>query len=104
MSGTSRGARVPDLASASAVGDPLALVRDGDLLELDVDAPWLTLHVSDEVQPEDREAWLTLASSFTRGPDRLYIDHVDQADTGAQFDFPAVGPGEDWGPCQPTSH
>jgi dihydroxy-acid dehydratase len=104
MSGTAYGACVLHVSPESAVGGPLALVRDGDFVELDVEARRLALHVPDEILAERRAAWQAPPPRFTRGYGRLYIDHVGQADTGADFDFLAGGPGEDWGPYQPTSH
>ncbi len=104
MSGTAYGACVLHVAPESAVGGPLALVRDGDLIELDVDARGLTLRVDDAELEARRAAWEPPSPRFTRGYGRLYVDHVRQADTGADLDFLAGGPGADWDPYQPTSH
>lgn len=104
MSGTAYGACVLHVAPESAVGGPLAFVRDGDLIELDVDARRLELRVDDEELAARRRAWTPPAPRFTRGYGRLYIDHVRQADSGADLDFLEGGPGVDWEPYEPTSH
>ncbi|QXT61784.1 IlvD/Edd family dehydratase [Tessaracoccus palaemonis] len=89
MSGTAYGTVVLHVAPEAAAGGPLALVRDGDWIELDVPGRTLTLDV-----PEDelagREPSLAAASAYaapSRGWERLYVDHVEQADTGADLDF-----------------
>jgi L-arabonate dehydrase len=104
MSGTSYGTCVLHVAPESAVGGPLALVRNGDEIELDVPARRLVLHVSDEELARRRAAWTPPPPAFTRGYGRLYLDHVLQAPDGADFDFLRGGPGQDWPPYEPTSH
>jgi dihydroxy-acid dehydratase len=104
MSGTAYGACVLHVAPESAVGGPLALVEDGDLVELDVEARKLTLHVADDVLAARRAAWQPPVPHFTRGYGSLYIGHVTQANEGADFDFLAGGPGVDLDPYRPTSH
>ncbi len=104
MSGTAYGACVLHVAPESAVGGPLALVRDGDLVELDVDNRRLDVHVDDEELAARRAAWRPPEPRFTRGYGRLYIEHVRQADSGADLDFLTGGPGADWEPYEPTSH
>jgi L-arabonate dehydrase len=104
MSGTAYGACVLHVAPESAVGGPLALVRDGDLIELDVDERTLNVKVSDAELHARREAWRPPTPHFTRGYGRLYIEHVRQADSGADLDFLEGGPGVDWKPYEPTSH
>ena len=63
------------------------VVRNGDLITLDVPARSLHLHVSEEEMAARRAAWVAPAPHATRGYQRLYIDHVLQADRGADFDF-----------------
>jgi len=87
MSGTAFGTTVLHIAPESAVGGPLALVKTGDLITLDVPARQLTLHVSDEEMQLRRLNWQEPAPVATRGWSRLYVDHVMQADTGCDLDF-----------------
>ena len=75
------------IAPESAVGGPLALVRDGDEIELDVPNRRLTLRVSDEELARRRAAWTPRPPHFTRGYGRLFLDHVTQANEGVDFDF-----------------
>ena len=104
MSGTAYGTCVLHVAPESAVGGPLAFVRDGDLIELDVDARRLELRVDDEELAARRAAWTPPTPRFTRGYGQLYIQHVRQADSGADLDFLQGGPGVDWDPYEPASH
>ncbi|OLC57907.1 MAG: dihydroxy-acid dehydratase [Candidatus Rokubacteria bacterium 13_1_40CM_4_69_39] len=87
MSGTSYGTVVLHVAPESAVGGPLALVRDGDAIELDVPNRRLTLRVGDEELDRRRSAWKPRPPRFTRGYGRLFLDHVLQANEGCDFDF-----------------
>jgi dihydroxy-acid dehydratase len=87
MSGTSYGACVLHVAPEAFVGGPLALVRDGDVIELDVEARRLSLRVSDEELARRRAAWTPPEPRFTRGWGALYARHVLQADRGCDFDF-----------------
>ncbi|HSF07087.1 MAG TPA: IlvD/Edd family dehydratase [Methylomirabilota bacterium] len=87
MSGTSYGTVVLHVAPESAVGGPLALVRDGDQIELDVPGRRLTLRVSDDELARRRAAWRPRLPHFTRGYGKLFVDHVLQANEGCDFDF-----------------
>ena len=87
MSGTSYGTVVLHIAPESAVGGPLALVRDGDEIELDVPRRRLTLGVGDEELARRRAAWQPRPPHFTRGYGRLFLEHVLQANEGCDFDF-----------------
>jgi L-arabonate dehydrase len=87
MSGTSYGTVVLHVAPESAVGGPLALVRDGDEIELDVARRTLTLRVDDTELARRKAAWTPRAPHFTRGYGRLFVDHVLQANEGCDFDF-----------------
>jgi len=87
MSGTAFGTIVLHVAPESAIGGPLALVRDGDRIELDVPARRLHLHVEDGELAVRRTEWQAPAPSFTRGYGRLYLEHVTQAPQGCDFDF-----------------
>jgi dihydroxy-acid dehydratase len=87
MSGTSYGACVLHVAPESFVGGPLAFVRDGDIIELDVPARRLSLRVSDEELAARRAAWKPRDVAYPRGYGHLYARHVTQADKGCDFDF-----------------
>jgi dihydroxy-acid dehydratase len=87
MSGTAYGTVVLHIAPEAAVGGPLALVKNGDMIELDVAERRLHLDVSDEELEHRRATWEPPAASFERGYYKLYIEHVMQADRGADLDF-----------------
>jgi dihydroxy-acid dehydratase len=89
MSGTAYGTVVLHVAPEAAAGGPLALVQTGDAITLDVPGRTLTLEVSEEELKRRRPNAATLAgfANPVRGWERLYIDHVQQADTGADLDF-----------------
>ena len=87
MSGTSYGTIVLHVAPESAVGGPLALVRDGDEIELDVANRRLHLHVSDEELARRRSEWQAPTPAFGRGYGQLFLRHVTQAPQGCDFDF-----------------
>jgi dihydroxy-acid dehydratase len=95
MSGTAYGTVVLHAAPEAAAGGPLALVETGDWITLDVPARTLTLEVPDDELARRREAWQPPAPAATRGWTRLYTDHVQQADTGADLDFLIGGSGHD---------
>jgi dihydroxy-acid dehydratase len=96
MSGTSYGTCVLHVAPESAIGGPLALVRDGDLIELDVAARMLHLHVTDEELATRRAAWTPPARRYERGYSRLFLEQITQAPDGC--DFACLERGE----CGPT--
>lgn len=87
MSGTAYGTVVLHVAPEATAGGPLALVRNGDLITLDVPARSLHLHVDEAELAARRAAWVAPEPHAARGYQRLYIDHVLQADRGADFDF-----------------
>jgi dihydroxy-acid dehydratase len=87
MSGTAYGACVLHVAPESFVGGPLAFVRDGDVIELDVPARKLSLRVSDEELARRRAGWKPREVAYPRGYGRLYARHVTQANRGCDFDF-----------------
>jgi dihydroxy-acid dehydratase len=92
MSGTSYGACVLHVAPESHVGGPLALVRTGDVIELDVPSRRLDVAVSDEELARRRAAWRPPPPKYGRGYGALYISHIGQADAGCDFDFLEHGP------------
>ena len=87
MSGTAYGTAVLHVSPESAIGGNLALVQNGDIIELDVDQRLLHLHVSDEMLAERRKTWTPPAPAANRGYVHLYINHVMGADQGADLDF-----------------
>lgn len=87
MSGTSYGTVVLHIAPEAAAGGPLAIVRNGDWIELDVESRTLNLLISAEEMTARREAWEPPVRHYDRGYGRLYLDHVEQADQGCDFDF-----------------
>jgi dihydroxyacid dehydratase/phosphogluconate dehydratase len=91
MSGTSYGACVLHVAPESHVGGPLAFVRDGDLIELDVPARTLTLRVSDEELARRKASWQPPRRKYERGYGALCADHMTQAHEGCDFDFLQAG-------------
>jgi dihydroxy-acid dehydratase len=86
MSGTAYGTVVLHTSPEAAAGGPLALVRDGDFIVLDVPARSLTIEVSDEELARRRAQWKPPARP-ERGWAKLYVDHVQQAHLGADLDF-----------------
>jgi dihydroxy-acid dehydratase len=93
MSGTAGGTIVVHVAPEAAAGGPLALVQTGDLIELDVEARRLHLDVPDEELARRRARWTPPPPHEPRGYLKLYLDHVQQADRGADFDFLVGGSG-----------
>jgi len=87
MSGTSFGAVVLHVSPEAAVGGALAVVRDGDLIELDVEARRLELLVSEQELQQRLAAWKPPAAVATRGYVRLYVDTVNQAHDGCDLQF-----------------
>ncbi len=87
MSGTAAGTVVLHVCPEAAVGGPLALVRDGDWIELDVPARTLNLQVDEAELARRRADWQPPPCPFSRGYGRLYVQHVLQADEGCDFDF-----------------
>lgn len=87
MSGTAYGTVVLHVAPEAAAGGPLALVRNGDLIELDVEGRRLHLEVSDDELARRRAQWQAPPSPYQRGYYKLYFEHVLQADQGADLDF-----------------
>jgi dihydroxy-acid dehydratase len=87
MSGTSYGACVLHVTPESFIGGPLALVQDGDLIELDIPSRTLNLIVSEEEMQRRRLSWTPPRARFERGYGVLNQLHVLQADKGCDFDF-----------------
>jgi len=87
MSGTSYGACVLHVAPESFVGGPLALLKTGDIVRLDLRARRLDMLVSEEEIESRRAAWQPPAPRYERGYGYLFSKHVTQADEGCDFDF-----------------
>ena len=93
MSGTAYGTVVLHVSPEAAAGGTLAVVQNGDAIELDVNARRLHLNVSDQEIARRRAGWKPLPPVFERGYYKLYYDHVMQADRGADLDFLPGGSG-----------
>src|SRR5215472_1315221 len=91
MSGTSYGACILHVAPESFVGGPLALVQNGDEIEVDVDARRIHLHVTDDELARRRSAWHPPPPHYQRGYGAMYSAHIGQADEGCDFDFLLAG-------------
>ncbi|HEV8016714.1 MAG TPA: dihydroxy-acid dehydratase, partial [Stellaceae bacterium] len=87
MSGTAYGAVVLHVSPESAVGGTLALVKDGDMIELDVERRRLHLDVSEQELAQRRAAWQAPPPRADRGWVKLYQEHVTQAHLGCDLDF-----------------
>jgi dihydroxy-acid dehydratase len=87
MSGTSYGACVLHVSPESFVGGPLALLKEGDIVELDVPARQLNMHVSEDELARRRAAWRPHEGIYPRGYGKLFMQHIKQADEGCDFDF-----------------
>ena len=87
MSGTAYGTVVLHIAPEAAVGGPLALIQNGDIIELDVKSRKLQLHVSDAELAKRRKAWKGFQTPHKRGYAKMYVDTVLQADKGVDLDF-----------------
>ena len=93
MSGTAFGTVVLHTAPEAAAGGTLALVQDGDMIELNVGERRLELDVAEEELARRRARWTPPEPTMDRGYCRLYVDHVLQADRGVDFDFLVGGSG-----------
>ncbi|TNC11310.1 dihydroxy-acid dehydratase [Methylobacterium terricola] len=87
MSGTSYGACVLHVAPESFIGGPLALLRTGDIVSIDVEARSIRMEVSDEELESRRAAWTPPAPRYERGYGVMFSRHIQQADEGCDFDF-----------------
>jgi L-arabonate dehydrase len=94
MSGTAYGTVVLHVAPEAAAGGPLALVEDGDWIELDVPGRRLHLDVPSGQLARRQQALAPFRSPYVRGWEKLYVDHVLQADRGADLDFLVGGSGD----------
>lgn len=95
MSGTAAGTVVLHVSPESSIGGALALVKDGDMIELDVENRKLHLHITDEELQQRKLAWVPPVPRADRGYVKLYIDHVQQAHLGADLDILRGGSGSE---------
>lgn len=95
MSGTAAGTVILHVSPESAIGGTLALVQDGDMIELDVENRKLHLDISEEELQKRKKAWKQPAAAATRGYVKFYIDHVQQAHLGADLDLLQGGSGSE---------
>jgi dihydroxy-acid dehydratase len=93
MSGTAYGTVVLHAAPEAAAGGNLALVKNGDMIELDVKARRLHLDVPESELAKRRAKWRAPKAAMARGYTKLYVDHVQQANLGADLDFLVGGSG-----------
>jgi dihydroxy-acid dehydratase len=91
MSGTSYGACILHVAPESFVGGPLAFVKTGDEIEVDVSGRRIHLHVSDEELARRKAAWTPPKPHYVRGYGAMFAHHIGQADEGCDFDFLLAG-------------
>ncbi len=91
MSGTSYGACILHVSPESYVGGPLALVKTGDPIEVDVAARRIHLAISDEEMNRRRAAWKAPPPRYQRGYGAMFSAHIGQADEGCDFDFLGAG-------------
>jgi dihydroxy-acid dehydratase len=87
MSGTSYGACVLHVSPESFVGGPLALLKEGDVIEIDVAGRQLNLRVNDDELGRRRSVWKPRDGHYPRGYGKLFMQHIKQADEGCDFDF-----------------
>jgi len=87
MSGTSYGTCVLHVSPESWIGGPLALIRTGDIIELDVEGREINVLISDEEMTMRRASWRPKIKKFPRGYGQLFSQHVQQAHEGCDFDF-----------------
>jgi dihydroxy-acid dehydratase len=95
MSGTAFGTVVLHISPESAIGGTLAFVRDGDIIELDVEKRKLHLEVSDDELKKRKANWKPPVPATRRGYVKFYIDHVQQANLGADLDILIGGSGSE---------
>ncbi len=87
MSGTSYGCCVLHVSPESFVGGPLAFVKTGDMIEVDVPARKIHLHISDEEMAKRKAAWKAPEKKYPRGYGAMFSEHIGQAHDGCDFDF-----------------
>jgi len=97
MSGTSYGACILHVSPEAHVGGPLALLKTGDMIRVDVAARSIDMLVSDEELAKRRAAWVAPKPKFARGYGWMFLKHIQQADQGCDFDYLETSFGENPG-------
>lgn len=87
MSGTSYGACVLHISPESFIGGPLALVKNGDMISVDVPARTINLEISEEEFARRKAAWKAPEPKYERGYGWMFSKHIQQANEGCDFDF-----------------
>ena len=87
MSGTSYGACILHVAPEAYIGGPLALIKTGDIIEIDIPSRKLNVNISENEMEERRKRWIKPTPRFERGYGYMYSKHIEQADKGCDFDF-----------------
>jgi dihydroxy-acid dehydratase len=87
MSGTSYGACILHVAPEAFIGGPLALIKTGDMIEIDIPSRKLNVNLSESEMAERRKRWVEPTPRFERGYGYMYSKHIEQADKGCDFDF-----------------
>jgi len=95
MSGTAFGTIILHISPESADGGTLGLIEDGDIITLDVTNRSLNVHLDEVTLQKRKEAWKPLQFDASRGYVKLYVEHVQQAHLGADFDFLRGGSGSE---------
>ena len=87
MSGTSYGACILHVAPEAYIGGPLALIKNGDIIEVDIPERKLNVDISENELSNRREKWKEPEPRYERGYGYIYSKHIEQADKGCDFDF-----------------
>ena len=87
MSGTSYGACILHVAPEAFIGGPLALIKTGDIIEIDIPDRKLSVDISEDQMQKRRKNWVEPKPRFERGYGYMYSKHIEQADKGCDFDF-----------------
>ena len=87
MSGTSYGACILHVAPEAFIGGPLALIKTGDIIEVDIPNRKLDVDISESEMQKRRDEWVAPKPRFERGYGYIYSKHIEQADKGCDFDF-----------------
>ena len=95
MSGTAGGTVILHVSPESSIGGTLAIVQEGDMIELDVEKRSLHLDISEEEIKKRKAAWIAPKPMADRGYVKFYIDHVQQAHLGADLDILRGGSGDE---------
>ena len=87
MSGTSYGSCILHVAPESYIGGPLAFIKTGDIISVDVDKRSIHVEISDEEMEKRKANWKQPEPQYNRGFGWMYLNHIQQADKGCDFDY-----------------